>query len=162
MKNGLIKTMPKIDNYFIRSVNAKFNARKFSLPHELDKTIHKGLLFRLEDFSDYNDLHYIFMLPTVQESSLTRQNVFEKLTKDRIGHLYEFNNKVSFFYISNEEFMIGYRDGETLSSILDVVDGTWNVYAILSDLEGQLYLHWRDEYNADAYVPPWKEEGTVK
>lgn len=151
-----------VDDYFIRSINAKFNVKKSMLPHEMDKDVHKGLLFRIEDFSDYNDLHYIFMLPTIQESALTRRNVYEKLAKDRIGHLYEFNNDINFFYISNEEVMVGYRDGETLSSILDIVDGTWNVYAVLSDTEGQLYLQWRDVYNADAYVPPWEEEPAGK
>jgi hypothetical protein len=116
----------------------------------------KELLIPIEDFSDYNDVRAIFLIPNITESKVTLGFLMTQLIKDQINHRDRITNRTQFFYISNEDIDTGLYNGEILDTVLYSLDGVYDVYRILADTNGNLYLQWARDINADAYVPPYQ------
>jgi hypothetical protein len=116
----------------------------------------KRLLLFINDFSDYNDDKIIFLIPDVYESKATLGFIMTKLIKDQINHRDHITNKTHFFYISNEDVQTGLYNGEILDTTLYPLNGIYKVYRILADTDGNLYLQWARNINADAYIPPYE------
>lgn len=121
----------------------------------------KELLIPIEDFIDYNDARVIFLIPNITESKVTLGFLMAQLIKDQINHLSRITNRTQFFYISNADIDTGLYNGEILDTVLYSLDGVYDVYRILADINGNLYLQWVRDINADAYVPPY-EMGDVQ
>lgn len=118
----------------------------------------KYLLQWIEDFSDYNDDHIIFLIPDTDESEITHGFIKAKLIRDRINHRDRITNKTHFFYISNEDIETGFSSGETLDTIAYTLNGIYQVYRILADEEGNLYMQWCRDINTDEYIPPYEND----
>jgi len=116
----------------------------------------KELLMPIEDFSDYNDARIIFLIPNITESKVTLGFIMTQLIKDQINHRDRITNKTQFFYISNEDIDTGLYNGEILDSVLYPLEGMYDIYRILADIDGKLYLQWARDINADAYIPPYE------
>lgn len=115
-----------------------------------------SLLICIDDFNDYNDDKIIFLIPDVNESKATLGFIMAKLIKDQISHRDRIINKTHFFYISNEDVQTGLYNGEILDTTLYPLNGIYKVYRILADIDGNLYMQWARNINADAYVPPYE------
>lgn len=118
----------------------------------------KELLIPIEDFSDYNDARVIFLIPNITESKVTLGLLMSQLIKDQINHRDRITNRTQFFYISNEDVETGLYNGEILDTVLYPLEGIYDVYRILADINGNLYLQWARDINASAYVPPYEME----
>ena len=118
----------------------------------------KELLLPVKDFSDYNDNRIIFLIPDATESKVALGFIMSQLIKDQINHRDRITNKTHFFYISNEDIDTGLYNGEILDTVLYPLEGKYDIYRILVDIDGKLYLQWARDINASAYVPPYEND----